>query len=139
MLLAFFGMFLILALLAFITEGIMSCTFNISNPIKWFKGDLTRSEFKVLLDLIFNDPNADYDGFRMRGGGYQCWVANGYFSLSVNGVRPFTPIQIVIFYREFKRWKKKTEMLKPKTDPLHRVMLAEKSFQNQVDSILDRE
>lgn len=132
-------------LAVFMAVFIFICIFTLPIAIEFgslsnlFTGTLSDKEFDTMMDLIFNDPNASLDRYDMRGAGYECWIANGYYAFRVNGEHEFTPLQKIKFFRRMNAWKKQKNAAVRKVDRLYRDKLNNIIFQKELESKLEKE
>lgn len=74
------------------------CVLGLTHPKQFFKGHLTNKEFDRLLIMLYSDKDLKFDGYRVTGGGYECWVANNMYGFSINGTKDFSAYQRLKFF-----------------------------------------
>lgn len=67
---------------------------------------MTIRQFKIMLNLVFEDKNFRYDAYNVMGAGYSLWYCNGYFSFHVNDVTGFSAYQKYLFFKRFRNLKR---------------------------------
>ena len=109
------------------------------SPSHWFSSVLTDAEFDAMMDLIFEDPNGEYDRWNMKGGGYTAWHISGPAFFKVNEEAHFSIAQRMRFYNRMQAWVKENSIQeKAVQDRLNTKKLGELAFKKQLESKLDR-
>ncbi len=79
----------------------------INNCMPWnlFRSCLTNTEFKNLLELMFNDSTLHTDSYSVYNSSYKIWYCNGYGYFSINDIYSFSFYQKYLFYKRFNQYK----------------------------------
>lgn len=99
------GFFTILGIIALATLPFI-CIMNNSGPLGLITSVCSWKEFKILTQVILEDPDMHYDQFNVRTKDYEVWYCNGSFGFKINDISRFSLFQKLYFLHKFKQLRK---------------------------------
>lgn len=69
------------------------------NPIQFFKGGMTDKEFSDLMDKLFSAEDFEAGSHNATGSGIKVWVSNRPYGFDINGIKNFSLLQRLRFYK----------------------------------------